>query len=619
MSGDRMSGDEAVRYAEFARYHAVRLHLGNLAFSPDGHQIAYITNTTGQFNIWRQAVTGGWPWQVSTFDRETPRQVLWSGDGDLIGQADTNGSEQYQIFSIPAAGGLVGYFTSRPDVQYEVQPEALAPDGRSLAYSGNDREPTDSDVLIRDLRTGETRRVLANGRYNLAANWSPDGRYLAVVDVRSNTDLHLWLLDAATGEAREALPHEDECFLVPGPWLPDSSGFYVVSDRGRDFKGVARYSLASDEMRWVITHEWDVEAVELGHDGRRLVWAQNESGRSQLYVRDDGGPALRVAGLPLGVIEQMRLTPDGRMLAVRINSATAPAEVYVLTLGPLGTQGAPRLRRLTYGMLGGLAPEDLIGPELVSYPTFDGRQIPAWLYRPRGASQLEPAPVVLSIHGGPEAQERVEYRAFYQYLLARGIGILAPNIRGSTGYGTSYQKLIHRDWGGAELKDIEAAAHYLQALPWVRADRIGVYGGSFGGFATLSAVTRLPDYWAAAVDIVGPSNLLTFVRSVPPTWRRLMAAWVGDPDADADLLRERSPITYVDNVKAPLLMLQGANDPRVVKAESDQMVERLRQMGREVEYEVFEDEGHGFVKSTNRLRGFWLAAEFFERHLRAPS
>jgi dipeptidyl aminopeptidase/acylaminoacyl peptidase len=619
MSGDRMSGDEAVRYAEFARYHAVRLHLGNLAFSPDGHQIAYITNTTGQFDIWRQAVTGGWPWQVSAFDRETPRQVLWSGDGDLIGQADTNGSEQYQIFSIPAAGGLVGYFTSRPDVQYEVQPEALAPDGRSLAYSGNDREPTDSDVLIRDLRTGETRRVLANGRYNLAANWSPDGRYLAVVDVRSNTDLHLWLLDAATGEAREALPHEDECFLVPGPWLPDSSGFYVVSDRGRDFKGVARYSLASDEMRWVITHEWDVEAVELGHDGRRLVWAQNESGRSQLYVRDDGGPALRVAGLPLGVIEQMRLTPDGRMLAVRINSATAPAEVYVLTLGPLGTQGAPRLRRLTYGMLGGLAPEDLIEPELVSYPTFDGRQIPAWLYRPRGASQLEPAPVVLSIHGGPEAQERVEYRAFYQYLLARGIGILAPNIRGSTGYGTSYQKLIHRDWGGAELKDIEAAAQYLQALPWVRADRIGVYGGSFGGFATLSAVTRLPDYWAAAVDIVGPSNLLTFVRSVPPTWRRLMAAWVGDPDADADLLRERSPITYVDNVKAPLLMLQGANDPRVVKAESDQMVERLRQMGREVEYEVFEDEGHGFVKSTNRLRGFWLAAEFFERHLRAPS
>jgi dipeptidyl aminopeptidase/acylaminoacyl peptidase len=619
MSGDRMSGDEAVRYAEFARYHAVRLHLGNLAFSPDGHQIAYITNTTGQFNIWRQAATGGWPWQVSTFDRETPRQVLWSGDGDLIGQADTNGSEQYQIFSIPAAGGLVGYFTSRPDVQYEVQPEALAPDGRSLAYSGNDREPTDSDVLIRDLRTGETRRVLANGRYNLAANWSPDGRYLAVVDVRSNTDLHLWLLDAATGEAREALPHEDECFLVPGPWLPDSSGFYVVSDRGRDFKGVARYSLASDEMRWVITHEWDVEAVELGHDGRRLVWAQNESGRSQLYVCDDGGTALRVAGLPLGVIEQMRLTPDGRMLAVRINSATAPAEVYVLTLGPLGTQGAPRLRRLTHGMLGGLAPEDLIEPELVSYPTFDGRQIPAWLYRPRGASQLEPAPVVLSIHGGPEAQERVEYRAFYQYLLARGIGILAPNIRGSTGYGTSYQKLIHRDWGGAELKDIEAAAQYLQALPWVRADRIGVYGGSFGGFATLSAVTRLPDYWAAAVDIVGPSNLLTFVRSVPPTWRRLMAAWVGDPDADADLLRERSPITYVDNVKAPLLMLQGANDPRVVKAESDQMVERLRQMGREVEYEVFEDEGHGFVKSTNRLRGFWLAAEFFERHLRAPS
>ena len=177
-----------------------------------------------------------------------------------------------------------------------------------------------------------------------------------------------------------------------------------------------------------------------------------------------------------------------------------------------------------------------------------------------------------SIHGGPEAQERVEYSAFYQYLLARGIGVLAPNIRGSTGYGVAYQKLIHRDWGGAELRDIEAAAQYLGALPWVSEQRIGVYGGSFGGFATLSAVTRLPDYWTAAVDIVGPSDLITFVRSVPPTWRRMMSVWVGDPETDAEFLRERSPITHVENVRAPLLVLQGANDPRVVKAESDQMV-----------------------------------------------
>ena len=609
--------DESARRADFNRYFAVRTHFGNIAFSPDGSEVAYIVNTSGQFNIWRQPVTGGWASQVTTFERETVRGIAWAPSGTIYGVADTDGSEQYQLFSVPAQGGIVRWLTQRPDVQYEMSPTAISPGGRYLAYSGNDREPTDSDILVRDLTTGETRRMLANGRYNVAGSWSPDGHYIAVADVRGNTDLHVWLVDTQSGEVAEALPHTDEFVMVPGPWLPDSSGFYVQIDRGREFQALATYDIESGELRWVLTPEWDVEQVALSDDGRRLVWVQNEGGQSQLYVRDGDMMAMRVVGLPLGVIEQVTLTPDGRMLALRINSATAPAEVYVVSLGEVYAQETPLLRRLTFGMLGGLAPEQLLAPELVSFTTFDGRQIPAWLYRPHGVSEHHQAALVVSIHGGPEAQERVEYRAFYQYLLARGIGVLAPNIRGSTGYGVSYQKLIHRDWGGAELKDIEAAAQFARSLDWVSNSRIGVYGGSFGGFATLSAVTRLPEYWSAAVDIVGPSNLLTFVRSVPPTWRRMMAEWVGDPDADAELLRERSPIIYVANVTAPMLVLQGANDPRVVKAESDQMVERLRHRGREVEYVVFEDEGHGFAKRTNQMRGYWLAAEFFVKHLRA--
>ena len=607
--------DERARRADFNRYFAVRTHFGNIAFSPDGSEVAYIVNTSGQLNVWRQAVAGGWVSQVTTFERETVRGIVWAPSGDIYGMADSDGSEQYQLFSIPATGGAVHWLTARPDAQYELSEEAISPDGRYLAYAGNDREPTDADVLVRDLATGEVRRVLANGRYNFAVSWSPDGRYLTVADVRSNTDLHVWLVDMQTGEAAEALPHEDEFVLAPGPWLPDSSGFYVLVDRGREFKGVGIYDIESGELRWVLTPEWDVEQVALSDDGRRLVWVQNESGQSQLYARDGEMTAMRVVGLPVGVIEQVTLAPDGRTLALRINSATAPAEVYTVSLGEIYAQETPLLRRLTFGMLGGLAPEHLTAPELVSYTTFDGRQIPAWLYRPHGVSEHHQAALIVSIHGGPEAQERVEYRAFYQYLLARGIGVLAPNLRGSTGYGVSYQKLIHRDWGGAELKDIEAAAQFARSLAWVSEHRVGVYGGSFGGFATLSAVTRLPEYWAAAVDIVGPSNLLTFVRSVPPTWRRMMAVWVGDPETDAELLRERSPITYVENVQAPLLVLQGANDPRVVKAESDQMVERLRHMGRDVEYVVFEDEGHGFAKRANQMRGYWLAAEFFVKHL----
>lgn len=610
------AGIERARQAEFARYYAVRAHLGPVAFSPDLTQVAYITNTSGQFNIWRQGVTGGWASQVTTFEDESARALIWTPTGDLIGAADHAGGEQYDIFSVPSQGGVVRYLTDNPNAQYELSEEGLSPEGRYLAFSGNDRNPTDADVLIHDLRTGETRRVLANGHYNIAVNWSPDSRYLTVMDIRSNTDMRLWLVDMSTGEAHEALDEQEERYLAPGPWLPDSSGLYVITDQGREYKGIARYLLDSRTLEWVLTPDWDVEQVALSADGRRLLWTLNESGRSQLHLRDSDQASLRVAGLPIGVIEYMKLSPDGETLALRINSATAPAEVYLLTLGKVGALTTPHLRRLTVGMLGGLEPSDLIAPELVRYKTFDGREVPAWLYRPHGASQTNPAPVVVSVHGGPEAQERVEYHALYQYLLARGIGVLAPNIRGSTGYGKSYQKLIHRDWGGAELRDLQATAEYARALPWADGKRLGVYGGSFGGFATLSAVTRLPEYWAAAVDIVGPSNLLTFVRSVPPTWRRMMAAWVGDPDDDAEMLRERSPITHVEHIQTPLLVLQGANDPRVVRAESDQMVETLRRQGREVEYVVFDDEGHGFTKRVNLLRAYHLTADFFERRLK---
>jgi len=320
------------------------------------------------------------------------------------------------------------------------------------------------------------------------------------------------------------------------------------------------------------------------------------------------GTELSLPAIPLGVIGALTVAPDGSSIAILLSRPSHSNEVFVVDLKRQET------RQLTHGMLGGIDESTLIEPELITYPTFDGKQIPAWLYRPKGEG---PFPVVLSIHGGPEAQELATYNygGLYQYLLSRGIGVLAPNVRGSTGYGISYQKLIHRDWGGDELKDFEAAAKYLQSLPWVNADKLAVYGGSFGGFATLSCVSRLPQYWAAAVDIVGPSNLVTFAKAVPPTWRAIMKSWVGDPETEVEFLMSRSPITYVDQIRAPLFVIQGANDPRVVKAESDQIVERLRARGVDVRYDVYEDEGHGFTKRSNMLKAMGSIAEFLEEKL----
>lgn len=595
------------------QFFAVRRYLGNLAFSPQGDSLTYCTDTSGQFNLWQQPAGGGWPSQRTLFEERSVRTFAWSWDGsNLYFLADANGDEFYQLYQLPASGGWPDALTDRPQVQFHLAPEAVSPDGSRLAFSGNERVPTDVDVLIRDLATGEQRTVLAGGGYYNAAGWSPDGHSVLAVRANSNADTDLFLVDLA-GKSRHLTPHEGQVVYSPGPWKPDGSGFYLVSDRGHETQGLGFYDLGQGDIDWIETPPWDVEDLALTRDGRFLAWSVNEEGYSRLYVRDlqvEGGKTLvKLPELPAGVLTALTWSPDGRKMAVRYSGPRQAAEIYVLDLHDAG------LRRITNGMLGGIDASRFVDPELVHFPTYDGRGVPGFLYRPRSATGRAPVAAVLSIHGGPEAQERPSYQPFYQYLVSLGIAVLAPNIRGSTGYGKSYQREIYRDWGGNELRDIEAAAQYLQALSWVDASRLGVFGGSFGGFATLSAISRLPQYWAAAVDICGPSNLVSFVRAVPPTWRRFLTEWVGDPEADREMLLGRSPIRYVEDIRAPLLILQGAKDPRVVPAESEQMVEQLRAHNRTVAYTVYDDEGHGFTRRSNQIDAFRRSAEFFERYL----
>jgi dipeptidyl aminopeptidase/acylaminoacyl peptidase len=596
------------RKPSFEQFAAARRYQPALSFSPDGSELAYSTNISGQFNIWRQPSEGGYARQVTSFTEEAVRSIAWSPDGStLLFLADRHGNEQFQLHTVAPENGWPEKLLGEPDVQNYIG--EWSPDGRYFSYAANDREPAEQDVLIRDTRTGEVKRLLAADGVHFAAYWAPDGERLLAMKANKNTDIDVYLIDLRDDSIRNLLPHEGEVRQVPGPWAADGSGFYLISDRDREFAGLAFFTLASGETTWLETPEWDVEGVVLSKDGRVLVWTVNENGYTRFYASDTvSGESISVPGIPDGVIGHMELSKDGRRLAILHTTPTHPAEIYVVDL----EQGVTS--RITDGFLGGIDEGTMVTPELVTFPTFDGKQIPAFLYRPRGDG---PFGVVLSIHGGPEAQERptYAYNGLYQYWLSRGIGVLAPNIRGSTGYGKSYQKLIHRDFGGNDLKDFEAAAQYLQSLPWVDSSRIGVYGGSYGGFATLTCVSRIPDYWAAAVDIVGPANLVTFAKAVPPTWRRFMAEWVGDPYTEADFLMERSPITYVDQIKAPLFVIQGANDPRVVKPESDQIVEKLRERGVEVRYDVYDDEGHGFTKRANELKALKDTAEFMEHYL----
>ncbi|HEX7040256.1 MAG TPA: S9 family peptidase [Trueperaceae bacterium] len=598
---------EAQRLPDFERYVAVRL-VGSPAFSPRGDAFAYVANTTGLPALWLQPAGGGFPRQLTAFPDRRVAGFRWSPDGRRIALlADHHGDEMFQVHVLEA-GGWPRQLTSAPRVQYSLG--GWAPDSRRLAITGNDREPSEQDAMVIDVETGEVTRLVTGGLF-YAGDFSPDGRRLLVTEILSNTHQRVHVVDLESGERRCLLGEDgEEAKRFPVGWDAAGSGVYVVTDEGHEFSYLVHLPLAGGAARGVLRLDADVADARLNHGRDTLVAAVNDRGvfKLRVYELGEGGERETAAlDLPFGEYGGMSVAADGREAILDFATPREASNLFAVDLAT----GAMEPREQS--MLGGVDPATMVEPEAITYPSFD-RDVPAWLYRPRGEG---PFPVVLSIHGGPESQELAGYAylGLYQYLLSRGIGVLAPNIRGSTGYGKSYQKLIHRDWGGGELKDIEAAADYLASLDWVDAGRIAVFGGSFGGFATLSALTRLPDRWVAGVDIVGPSNLITFVQSVPPFWRAMLKDWVGDAEEDREMLIERSPITYVDQLKAPLLVIQGANDPRVVKAESDQMVERLRERGVAVEYYVDEEAGHGPPSRDGWLKWLRMTAEFLERHL----
>ena len=597
------------------QFFAVRRFSSVLAFTADGSQLLFASNMSGQFNLWRVPVEGGWPDQLTAFTDETVRGAGVSPtDGRILLCADHDGDEFHQLYMLDSERGWPHQLTDEPEVQHYVSGAAWSSDGTKFAYAANARNPSDMEVWVRDERSGETRAVFGEGMFSFPGHFSPDGSKLLTLDFRNNSDTSIHLVDLDTGETRELTPHDDDAIFFSGPWAPDGSGFYMLTDAGSEFRGLAFYDLASDRYEWVEEPTQDVDDVTASTDGRVLAWLVNDNGYDRLRLRDlETGSDLPEPDLPAGsrphltgAEPPLALSPDGSHAALILSTPRRPPEAWVVETA------TGKATPVTDSRMGGLYEDDLVDVELVSYPTFDGREIPAWLYRPEAEGKV---PVVLSIHGGPEAQEKPLYQPLYQYLLSRGIAVLATNIRGSTGYGKSYQRLVQRDWGGGDMQDWEHAVKWLHEQDWAEKEKIGIHGGSYGGFAVLTCVTRLPQYWAAAVDIFGPSNLVTFAKAVPPTWKRFIARFVGDPETEADFLMERSPITYVENLQAPLLVIQGATDPRVVKGESDQLVEKLESLSREVEYVVFDDEGHGFTKRPNELKAYGLAAGWLEKHL----
>lgn len=600
------------RFAQFRRYMGLAIHPGG--------DLLYTTDLTGQFNLWRQPIDArgvpGYPRQLTALTDQPVRDMFLPSDGrSVFYTADRDGDENHQIFRLWFDRGVTEPITDAPKSQHFLGGRGSLLGNGELVYADNERKVDEFDVVVKNLRTGAAARPFPTERRWLAARFDPSGRRIFAVDFRTSSDVRLFVLDRKRGSLDEVLPHDDDAIVAPVDWTADGRGVLVLTDIGSEFKQLVLWDVASGKPHVLAAPQADIEEAAHSRAMRTVAYAVNDGGYSTVYAGRVGTKFRRLrtphGSIPIAIWSSyFDVAPNGKYVAALWGTGTAPPEILWIPLG-----NAPA-RAVTDGMVGGVPPGPVSPPQLVKIPGPGGRSIPAWYLRPK-AGDRAPLPAVLSVHGGPHSQERPgwAYSGLYAFLNSRGIAVLAPNIRGSTGYGKSYQREIDRDWGGGPLEDLRACAEWLKQRPEIDPARLAVFGGSFGGFATLTCLTRLPEYWKVGVDIFGPSNLVTFLRTIPPSWKKGMTAILGDPDVDAARLTAHSPITYLDALRADLLVIQGGKDPRVAQAESDQLVERLRAAGRHVEYTIFPDEGHGFSRQANNVKAMRQSATFLVDHL----
>jgi dipeptidyl aminopeptidase/acylaminoacyl peptidase len=587
-----------------------------VAISPSGQHVAYSSNASGQFNLYVQPADGGQARQLTSFTDCSVRQVAWFGGGaSLVFTADQTGDEQRQVYRVEADGSGLRQLTSGGQWTLAYNCPVSA-DGRYLLAYANDRDPEVSDLLLGNLDAGTWQRYrMPAGAILFAAAISPDGALMLGGGLSSNTSCQC-LVARTADPARPAAPVTENLpgtFVYPGSWTADGS-FYAVATLDRDYQALIRCRPGGDRAEVIDAPDWDVQEEVLAGsaDGRTVAWLVNTDGRAVLRARQDDTP-LSVPELPAGVVRALSLSAGGRRMALVLDTPERPGEILTVDL----TAGA--VRYLTDTRPAAVRDTPAVIPEVVTFGSADGTPIPGLLYRPAGAGRPAEAgrqPVLMHIHGGPTAQARPAYDALIQCLLARGIGVFAPNVRGSSGYGQAWQERIYRDWGGIDLEDFEAAARYLRGLDWVDSDRMAVYGRSYGGFAALSCLSRLPGLWAAGVSVCGPSDLITLARACPPTWRATIDRVLGNPDRDAEHLRQRSPLTYAKQITVPLLIIQGRQDPRVPETTSAQIASALRGNGTAVRYQVYDDEGHNFTNRANELHAMTEVVSFLTEHLK---
>ncbi|HEY0780311.1 MAG TPA: S9 family peptidase [Gemmatirosa sp.] len=588
------------------------------SFSRDGRRVLVSGNPTGVFNVHAIAVDGGEPEALTASTTDATYAVCYFRTDDrVLFTADRGGDERHHLY-VRELDGRVHDLT--PGDALKAGFAGWSRTGDRFFVTTNERDARAFDVYAYEATgsavDGYARTLLYrnDGAFRPAAV-SPDGRFVALERSVGVSDADVYLYDGATGRTEHLTPHAGVVAHGVAGFDADGSGLYLTTDEASEFTHLDRIDLATRARTTVFAPPWDVLFAAVSPDGAHLAVGVNADARTELHLF--ALPSMRsvpAPAVPEASVTRVVFSDDGRLVAFYANASRAPGDLYVAAVA---TDAPPR--RLTRSLDPRIDPADLVDGEVSRFASYDGLEVPGVLYLPHGASPDAPVPAVVRVHGGPGGQARIGWDPVAQYLVNHGYAVYDVNNRGSSGYGKSFYGLDVRRHGEADLGDVVAARGLLEGTRVVDPARVAVMGASYGGFLVLAALTQHPTAFAAGVDLFGPSSWLRTIESLP-VWlgaqRDALLAKLGDPATDADRLRRVSPVFHADRIRRPLLVLQGANDPRVLQRESDEIVEAARANGVPVEYLVFPDEGHGFARRDNLLRGYGAVLAFLERYVR---
>jgi dipeptidyl aminopeptidase/acylaminoacyl peptidase len=584
------------------------------SWSSNRKHILVSSNATGIWNVYAIPATGGAPLPLtqSTTQSISARSYFPSDDRVLY-SSDQGGNELTHIY-VRDPDGTIRDLT--PGTKVKASFEGWAGDDKSFFVSTNERDERCFDLYEIAL-DGYRRTLLYQNTpcFDLGPI-SRDKRYIALSKSRTTSDSDIHLYDVRDKTTRNITAHTGSVSNTPADFSPDGSKLLFVSDSGGEFASLRAYDIATGAKTTIYEQKWDIIGADYSRGGKYLVIYVNDDSRFAARVLDAAtlNPVV-LPGMPTGLVRGVSISRDDSVLAFYASDGSTPSDLYAARIG-----AAPL--RLTNALNSRIRREDLVVPKVVRFKSYDGVEVPGVLYLPHVASSQRKAPAIVLVHGGPGGQAQVGYSAVTQALVNHGYVVFDINNRGSSGYGKTFYTMDDRKHGEADLGDVVASKQMLIATGVVDPNRIGIMGGSYGGYMVLAALTLQPDAFKVGVDLFGISNWMRTLTNIPPWWesfREALFVEMGDPKTDSVRLRRVSPLFNAEKIKVPLMVLQGANDPRVLKVESEEIVAAARKNGVPVEYVLFPDEGHGFVKKENQIRGYTAVIQFLDRYLKGTA